>query len=177
MKNLHYTILILFSSIFLFSCDNSSEDIEPIEEVPLTPEQIAQAALSDVEFAAFKLINEHRESMGVQPLEHHQDTYDLALEHSINMANGTVPFSHNGFDDRLSRLRINHIIPKAGENVAANNLSNPANIAFQGWLESAGHRRNMEDVDFTHGGIAVSIKDNGVYYFTHFLVKINQSQE
>lgn len=40
----------------------------------------------------------------------------LALEHSKDMAEGRVPFGHQGFDNRVARFPI--IRSSAGENVA-----------------------------------------------------------
>ena len=51
-------------------------------------------------------------------LEWSQPLYDLAMEHSIDMAEGRVPFGHDGFQDRFQKASQSLRIMNFAENVA-----------------------------------------------------------
>jgi uncharacterized protein YkwD len=87
------------------------------------------------------------------------------------MADGSVPFSHDGFDDRVAAISAQIPISGAAENVAMNSgYSDPARIAYDGWLKSEGHRNNIEgNYDLT--GIGVYQASGGSYYLTQLFAK------
>jgi uncharacterized protein YkwD len=87
------------------------------------------------------------------------------------MANGSVPFSHNGFEQRVRTIA--QIIPNRGtaENVAYNEgYSDPIAQALTGWIASDGHRRNMEET-YNLTGIGVAQNSRGQFYFTQIFVR------
>ena len=58
---------------------------------------------------------------------------------------------------------------RTSENVAMNNSPIPAQVVVRGWINSEGHKKNMEgDYDLTGVGIARS--RNGSWYFTQIFV-------
>ena len=62
---------------------------------------------------------------------------------------------------------------RTSENVAMNNSPIPAQVAVRGWINSEGHKKNMEgDYDLTGVGIARS--RNGSWYFTQIFVSTYQ---
>jgi uncharacterized protein YkwD len=87
------------------------------------------------------------------------------------MASGQVPFSHQGFEERV-RLSTKSIpFRSAAENVAYNQgFSDPGRQAVQGWIKSSGHRKNMEG-NFNLTGIGVSKNARGEYYFTQIFIR------
>ena len=55
--------------------------------------------------AFMKLINDHRMSVGVQPLVHEDELADISTTHSTNIATGVTPFGHDGFSERCAEGR------------------------------------------------------------------------
>ncbi|CAE7634752.1 ylbC [Symbiodinium sp. CCMP2456] len=86
--------------------------------------------------------NIFRGSERMPPLKWCQGIADIAAEHARQMARGEMPFSHDGFSDRVSRYPIPHL--SAAENLAYNSgVADTAGVAVQGWIKSPGHRKNL----------------------------------
>ncbi|GAA3644171.1 CAP domain-containing protein [Flavivirga jejuensis] len=114
-----------------------------------------------------QLVNEHRLSIGKQVLETNTLAEDLAEEHNIFMiSQGEI--SHENFDDRADRLFDEENAKGVGENVAAKQKS--AEDVMTAWLDSKGHRDNIEG-DFTHIGISAIQNNEGYYYYTQIFLK------
>ena len=118
---------------------------------------------------ALDLTNQFRASTtegheGNKPaLAWNKQLHDIALEHSINMADGKVPFGHDGFNDRMRKVPF--YVRSFSENVAYNyGCGDPVETAVRGWINSPGHRKNMLAVN-SLCGIAVYCK-YGKYWFT-----------
>ena len=47
---------------------------------------------------ALELTNQFRAKNNLHPLRWNQNLCDIGMDHSRDMANGTVPISHQGFD-------------------------------------------------------------------------------
>lgn len=116
-------------------------------------------------------INEYRTKRGLAKLTVDERISNIARTHSQNMANGTVPFSHNGFSERVKAIATMIPYRSAAENVAYNKgYSDPATKAVQGWLNSTGHRQNIEgNYNLTGTGVALNAK--GEYYFTQIFIR------
>lgn len=117
------------------------------------------------------LVNAHRASVGLRGLIHSEEITQLALEHSTNMANGSVAFGHDGFSERCSAARV--AMGKAnacGENVAYGQKTPKA--VFDSWMNSSGHRANIEKSSYTHSGFAFKKKSNGTIYWTHLFLQV-----
>jgi uncharacterized protein YkwD len=142
------TLLILFSS-----CAKE----EPEEEKIIFADQI------------IVLVNEHRATNGLSDLELSQQTTTQAQSHSENMADGTTPYSHDGFNERFDILVEQINVVAMGENVAYGQTS--AEQVMEDWINSEGHRTNIEG-DYTHIGVGVAQDENGIYFFTQIFVKI-----
>ncbi len=128
---------------------------------------VVPAEIEDLEDDINRLVNSHRESMGLDSLAHSSDISDVARSHSSDMAEGIVDFGHDGFQDRADAVA--EIIGKTvsvGENVAwATARDEMAYSIVEGWLNSAGHRENIERTYFETSGIGISVINNK-YYFT-----------
>lgn len=115
----------------------------------------------------FRLVNQHRKSKGLSPFILSQYASELCANHNDYMiSRGRI--SHDGFYNRFYSLNGRVGARTAGENVAYGYSS--ANAVVQGWLNSPGHRRNIEG-SFTHIGIHAKKNDNGVYYYTQLFYK------
>lgn len=118
------------------------------------------------------LINDHRVSIGLNALTHVDGLGLISSEHSQDMATGKVAFGHTGFTDRCSDGRT--VIGGGnwcGENVAMGQKTPEA--AFTAWMNSPGHRANIEQAKATHTGFGYAKDSSGKYYWTQlFLQKL-----
>lgn len=96
---------------------------------------------------------------------------DIARIHSQNMADGRVPFSHDGFDARFEQITAQIRLSNMAENVAFNNFDDPVATAVRGWLQSPGHRANIENGIYTQTGIGIAKNSVGEYFFTQIFIK------
>ena len=117
----------------------------------------------------FQLVNKHRTGMGLKPLKQNDIIAKAAIGHSRNMANKTVPFGHDGFDDRMAGLE-KQIKDTRGsaENVAYS--SGDAKAVVDMWLHSPGHRKNIEG-NYTLSGIGMAKGTDGTCYYTQIFIK------
>lgn len=140
--------------------------------VPTTIPMIANtASVTELEQLVHQKINQHRASKNLPPLRLDPDIATQSRLHSQNMANGKVEFSHHGFQDRTNALKNRINLSGIAENVGYNmGYREPASQVVQGWLDSPGHRQNLEgNYDLTGIGVAKNAK--GEYYFTQMFVR------
>jgi len=103
------------------------------------------------------------------PLRWSQALSDIAADHARQMARGEMPFSHQGFDDRVRRYPFPYMT--AGENLAYNSgVSDAAGQAVQGWIKSPGHRKNLLG-EFNLCGIGVARSGSGEFFFTQLFAR------
>ena len=126
----------------------------------------------EIEIQTQGLINGHRIDLGLPPAKMHNLLKLNSKSHSDNMAAGIVGFGHYGFKKRYRDLNKVLDVAGYGENLAYNRAQDPAMKAFNQWLHSESHRRNMEGKMYTHCGLSVSPGDNGFFYFTLILVSL-----
>eukprot|EP00743_Colponemidia_sp_Colp-15_P011498 GILK01012847.1.p1 GENE.GILK01012847.1~~GILK01012847.1.p1 ORF type:complete len:559 (-),score=114.46 GILK01012847.1:108-1784(-) len=130
--------------------------VHTIENTFMDPQRIGLKAL--------ELTNKFRASQGRPPLIWNQALCQIGIEHSRRMAEGVVPFGHDGFNQRVASFPFP--VRSAAENVAMNQgLGAVAEVAVQGWIESPGHRKNLLG-DFEVCGIGVYRSWNGSFYLT-----------
>jgi uncharacterized protein YkwD len=114
------------------------------------------------------LVNQHRASLGLGQLSSDAALSRSAVWKSMNMA-GLNYFDHN--DDPIGR--------SVGQRLAdcgwPSNLGWGENIAYgyatpdqvmSGWLNSPGHKANIENPSFTSIGVGVAANAQGIYYWT-----------
>lgn len=123
-----------------------------------------------LEREAFDLINAYRVSKGLSSLQWNEEVTRVARQHSIEMANGTVPFGHAGFEERARILQQRITLHGIAENVAYNDYPNPAQTSVDGWIASEGHRTNIENRAYTLTGMGVARSSDGAYYFTQLFI-------
>lgn len=128
-------------------------------------------SLTSIEQTVHTQINDYRTKKGLPKLTLDERISNIARTHSQNMANGTVPFSHNGFSERVKAISTMIPYSSSAENVAYNmGYSDPATKAVQGWLNSTGHRQNIEG-NYNLTGIGVAKNAKGQYYFTQIFIR------
>ncbi|WP_009631928.1 CAP domain-containing protein [Synechocystis sp. PCC 7509] len=152
----------------------SSCDIPLNADIGLpSPEIVAASPTkppSAMEKSIHQQINQYRQSRKLPPLTLDARISAQAKIHSQNMASGKVPFSHDGFDARVSVIRRQISYRAAAENVAFNQgYPNPAEQAVDGWIKSDGHRVNIVG-QYNLTGIGVVKNAKNEYYFTQLFI-------
>ncbi|MEB3279593.1 MAG: CAP domain-containing protein [Lyngbya sp.] len=129
------------------------------------------SSLDELKQSVHQRVNEYRASQNLPPLKLDPRISQEAKQHSEAMASGEVPFSHAGSKQRFDTIGETIPYQKIAENVGYNmGYSDPAQKVVQGWINSEGHRRNIEgNFDLTGIGIAKNAK--GEYYFTQIFVR------
>ena len=119
--------------------------------------------------AILSLVNEFRKESELPPLLMDTRISEAAYRHSRNMAEGKVSFGHAGFDKRVGDL-LKELAPAYGgaENVAFSPMG--AGSVVKGWINSSGHRTNMEG-DYNYTGIGIAEGKNGYRYITMIYIK------
>lgn len=156
-----YFIVLMLLSVLSGSC--SKEEVDEVELLSVG-ELHVEAAL---EQRTIELVNDFRLSQNLGVLEFNEEAYKMALEHTRKMA-VTGVMSHANFQARAENLA-----GKVGAVSVAENLSNnypSAEITFQKWLESSGHRTNIVG-DFSHTAVAVIRTDSGDVFYTQIFFK------
>jgi uncharacterized protein YkwD len=124
------------------------------EALPLGPSvEGAASAAAEQEFSA--MVNAHRATIGCPALVWDARVAEVAARHSRDMAVRAY-FSHTNPDgqDPWARLAAAGIrYATGGENIAWGQSS--ASEAFRSWMNSAPHRRNIENCALTHHGVGV----------------------
>lgn len=167
-------------SLFVFTSGivgcNSFSKLDKVISREQTPVQPPVSKVSNIPFitlekSVHEQVNQYRQSRNLPPLILDPTISEQSRLHSQAMASGKVPFSHQGFEQRVKS--INKVIPyrASSENVAYNmGYRDPGQQAVQGWINSPGHRENMEgSYDLTGIGVAKNAK--GEYYFTQIFIR------
>jgi uncharacterized protein YkwD len=109
------------------------------------------------------LMNQERAGRGLETLEEQPQLTAAARSHSADMACRNY-FSHTGLDgsspfDRMARA--GYVFSAAAENLAAGHASPQA--AFDGWMDSPGHRDNLLNPDYVHVGVGYAFHPGSQY--------------
>lgn len=165
MKRTIRSIVFVILLTSFFSCSTESVDAS---ETDATAGLVTNYSYNDSELEVMQLINNYRLSIGLKALEAVNHISYKSEEHDLYMiANDVV--DHNGFGDRYQNIVSVLGATKVGENVAYNYKTSAA--VLKAWLESPGHKENIEG-DYTHFGIAVKLDSNGRKYYTNIFAKI-----
>merc|ERR1712228_39319 len=142
-------------------------DIEELRKKEFDKKAAGPKVASDMDAIgkrALLLTNEFRKQNGLPPCTWHQSLCEIGKVHSKNMSDGSVPFGHQGFNERVKQYPFRAM--SAAENVAmSQGLSNVAKVAVDGWIDSPGHRKNLLSNN-NYCGIGVYRGYNGAYYLT-----------
>ncbi|GAA4029067.1 hypothetical protein GCM10022386_10950 [Flavobacterium cheonhonense] len=123
---------------------------------------------NETESKLITLINDYRQSKGLNPLTVINHISYKSEEHNFYMIDNNV-VNHDYFQQRSDNLVRVLGAEKVGENIAYNYQT--AESAMSAWLNSPSHKANIEG-DYTHLGISVTINpDNGKKYYTNMFIK------
>lgn len=133
---------------------------------PPPPRRAPPLTIATVEREVITLVNRHRRTRRLPPLLLDPRITRQARLHSRAMATGRRAFGHDGFLARADALRSVMACQHAGENVALQGgYRDAAETALDGWLDSPGHRRNIEG-PFVMTGVGVVTDGAGILYVT-----------
>lgn len=151
----------LFVFIAILSCSPKIPGYEPVHGKTEMPADMTKSILD--------YVNEYRHSKGLSSLQPLDIASKQAYLHSKEMANRETGFGHEGFDQRMQNIKQNFgWITASAENVAYGQLS--AKEVVEGWLNSPGHKKNMEG-NYTFTGIGVYKDRKGVIFFTQIFIR------
>ncbi|MFC5046836.1 CAP domain-containing protein [Aquimarina hainanensis] len=154
-KPLKILVLFLVTVSTLISCSKDEDDTVTNRSSEAYTNQI------------FELINAHRESIGLQALERNPTADQLAVDHTEYMISKAA-ISHDNFNDRSSSLSEEEGATAVAENVASI-YPDPESVV-NGWLNSSGHKANIEG-EYSHTGIAAIKDKQGKYYYTQLFFR------
>ncbi len=155
----------LFLFVILLSCSPSNIP----SSKPSVTETNNNVTVGSLENSILKYVNAHRRSMGKEPLQMLDAVSKQAYNHSSNMATGRTTFSHNGFNQRIQNIEQSIGRSSASaENVAYGSLT--AKGVVDVWLNSKGHRKNIEG-NYNLTGIGVANDRQGTIYFTQIFLR------
>ncbi|MFC4818060.1 MULTISPECIES: CAP domain-containing protein [unclassified Flavobacterium] len=163
-KTLSQVLLVTLLSISFVSC--SKEEIASDQNNNNTPTNVTYTYSQD-ELELMNIINDYRVSIGKNRLEKVDFISVKSEEHDLYMiSKGGI--SHDYFQDRYEALVKNLGAVNVSENLAYN-YSTPQGV-FNAWLNSAGHKANIEG-DFSHFGIAIRTNSEGKKFYTNLFMK------
>lgn len=147
------TLVVLAPLLSFYAPDRVDEEVQIAKEV-------------------HALINQYRTSHGLKALIVRSELNNIARKHSEDMATGRVPFSHDGFNQRLDAVRKYAKVPyRVAENLYATypRQTRIAKDALRDWLNSPGHKDNIHG-NWIYTGISVVKNAQGEYYITQLFV-------
>ncbi|KAF2515763.1 CAP domain-containing protein [Flavobacterium foetidum] len=159
---------MLFIAILFAMNSCSADTVEASVNAPGSETLITNYTYNDTELETMRLINEYRKSIGLKALESVSHISNKCEEHNKYMI-ANKALNHNGFTERSANIQEVLGAKKVGENVAYNYKTPEA--AVKAWLESPGHKANIEG-DYTHFGLAVTTDSAGKKYYTNIFAKI-----
>ncbi|MDJ0730812.1 MAG: CAP domain-containing protein [Crocosphaera sp.] len=115
-------------------------------------------------------VNQYRLSKNLPPLQMNAEISYVARQHSRDMASKIATFSHDGFDNRAKAVGKTIPYRAFAENLAyIKGYPDLADVAVKGWINSPGHRKNMEG-NFDLTGVGIAKNSDGEYYFTQLFL-------
>lgn len=158
------TALLCAFVLTLNSCSSDAED----NGSSTKQELVVDYSYTDLELQTAKLINDYRVSKGLNELQLINYVSVKSEEHNEYMIEHQV-VNHDQFNERANDIMQNVGAVKVNENIAYN-YQQPIG-AVTAWLNSSGHKANIEG-SFTHFGISVTIDQvTGKKYYTNIFIK------
>jgi len=167
MKAKMFRALLPLAIVFtMVSCSSDSSEGTSTDKRVVTTYNY-----NETELKLVNLINNYRQSIGLNTLEVINHISYKSEEHNIYMIDNNV-VNHDYFQQRSDNLIQVLGAERVGENIAYNYQT--AENAFNAWMNSPGHRANIEG-DYTHFGISVTIDTKtGKKYYTNMFMKKKQ---
>ena len=167
MKAKMFRVLLSLAIVFtMVSCSSDSSDGTSTDKKVVT-----NYNYNETELKLITLINNYRQTIGLNTLEVINHISFKSEEHNIYMIEHNL-VNHDYFQERSDNLILVLGAERVGENIAYNYKT--AENAFSAWMDSPGHRANIEG-DYTHFGLAVTtVAQTGKKYYTNMFMKKKQ---
>ena len=127
--------------------------------------------LASIEREVVTRVNRYRRSEGLPALASDSRVAEIARGHSRAMAAGRTGFGHGGFNGRTHAVAVKVPYKRVAENVSRHSRDPreiPA-VAVERWVDSRGHRRNIEG-PFALTGVGAAVGSDGSVYLTQIFV-------
>ena len=162
-----FRVLLSLAIVFtMVSCSSDSSDGTSTDKKVVT-----NYNYNETELKLITLINNYRQTIGLNTLEVINHISFKSEEHNIYMIEHNL-VNHDYFQERSDNLILVLGAERVGENIAYNYKT--AENAFSAWMDSPGHRANIEG-DYTHFGLAVTTDaQTGKKYYTNMFMKKKQ---
>ena len=163
MKLLTRIPILVLLAIFSFSCstDSMDESAEALSKSFVVPKD------KTIEIEILELINNHRLSIGLNPLEDLDVIKSQAYTHTEHMVLENE-VSHDNFFERSNYLKANAGAKAVSENVAYGYTR--AESVVNAWLRSESHKINIEG-DFTNFDVSAEQNEEGNWFYTNIFIK------
>jgi uncharacterized protein YkwD len=164
MKAKMFRALLPLAIVFtMASCSSDSSEGSPTDNKLVTTYNYNESELKII-----TLVNNYRQSIGLNTLEVINHISYKSQEHNIYMIDNKS-VNHDYFQQRADNLIEVLGATRVAENIAYN-YQTPES-AMSAWLNSPGHKANMEG-DFTHFGISITVDETtGKKYYTNMFIK------
>ncbi|SDS28700.1 Cysteine-rich secretory protein family protein [Formosa sp. Hel1_31_208] len=163
MKPIKLLPIMVLVALLTFSCSTEKFPDETINSMSLPSAPSAKA----IEIEILELINAHRITEGLTPLNNHDVIKSVAFTHTDYMVE-VDNVSHDNFFQRKNSLIENTSAINVSENVAY--AFSSAESVVNAWLNSDGHRENIEG-DYTDFDVSAEQNAEGKWYFTNIFIK------
>ena len=163
MKILKLPLFVLLAIFTLSSCTTESI-YDNSETIELT---LVKKEVKTIELEILELLNDHRLSLGLNPLEEMAVIKSVAHSHTDYMVDNEE-VSHHNFFTRSDYLKSNTGAIKVSENVAFGYSS--AESVVRAWIKSESHKKNLEG-DYTNFDISAEKNEEGRWYYTNIFIK------
>lgn len=169
MKSIIIRSLMLIAIMYsVNSCSPDSADSTDVSSTTASS-SLVKYSYSATELETMQLINTYRVSIGLNALEKNDYVSYKCEAHDTYMITNNV-VSHDDFVARSEDIMKKVGAKTVAENIAYNFATPQA--ALNAWLNSPGHKENIEG-DFTHFGIAVRENPTtGKKYYTNIFIKM-----
>jgi len=164
MKSITKLPTLVLLALLTFSCSTDSLD-DTAEKLAIENLVVPQAKTIEIEI--LELINNHRLSIGLNPLRNMDIIKSQAYGHTDYMVDQNE-VSHDNFYSRKNYLTSNTGAKSVSENVAYGFTS--AQSVVNAWLNSEGHKQNIEG-NFTDFDISAEKNVDGKWYYTNIFIK------
>ena len=155
--------LLVLITVISFSCSTNSID----ENADALNKSLVVPKAKTIEVQILELINNHRLSLGLNPLESMDLIKSQAYNHTEHMVIENQ-VSHDNFFERSNFLKANAGAKVVSENVAYGYTK--AESVVNAWLKSESHKENIEG-DFTNFDISAEQNTEGDWYYTNIFIK------
>lgn len=123
--------------------------------------------MSKEEKTLLELTNKERAKEELPPLTPNALLFQMAREHSANMAKqGKMSHELDGKGPAQRAKKVKYRYGRIGENVAWGSDGITLKVIMKGWMDSPGHRANIMQKDYKEIGLGLATDDKGETYYT-----------